>query len=468
MKWFQGSIPEAIQSSKAKKSVFIVYVYGEDELSQQMSKTWEDEEVTKICEANKVVAVRIAGNSEACGFFSQIYPVIVMPSSFFIGEGGVPLEVTGGHSEPTEFLKKIERVLQDHKRQLQNAVGDGAQAALPETGASNSQTSVETKEELSSTSSDSQDLSDKVEKAKRLIEEKRKEKLQAEEEKARQAEKERRLLGQELQQLRENQKEQELKELQEQFKKEKQEERKAKERVREQIAKDREERAARFKKEKEEREKSHVANKQSHAQKQQEAMAKEEAKKRETARIQVRLPDGSSISQTFPSGEPLQSLCDFVSQQIGSYPTLSTTFPKRVFTEEDMSVSFLDLQLVPSAVVIAIPTRQSRSPGISSDSTGGVFSLFLTPIMMLWNMLFYLYCLIFGGGSGSSRRNPSPKESSSTSPQTSQEFGSKGRVDSNPESTRQARQRGNTHRLTDIKDDDDENATWNGNSTQQL
>ncbi|KAL3837070.1 hypothetical protein ACJMK2_022456 [Sinanodonta woodiana] len=350
-----------------------------------------------------------------------------MPSSFFIGEGGVPLEVTGGHSEPTEFLKKIERVLQDHKRQLQNAVGDGAQAALPETGASNSQTSVETKEELSSTSSDSQDLSDKVEKAKRLIEEKRKEKLQAEEEKARQAEKERRLLGQELQQLRENQKEQELKELQEQFKKEKQEERKAKERVREQIAKDREERAARFKKEKEEREKSHVANKQSHAQKQQEAMAKEEAKKRETARIQVRLPDGSSISQTFPSGEPLQSLCDFVSQ-----------------------------------------TRQSRSPGISSDSTGGVFSLFLTPIMMLWNMLFYLYCLIFGGGSGSSRRNPSPKESSSTSPQTSQEFGSKGRVDSNPESTRQARQRGNTHRLTDIKDDDDENATWNGNSTQQL
>lgn len=471
MKWFQGSIPEAIQSSKAKKSVFIVYVYGEDELSQQMSKTWEDDQVTKICEANKAVAVRIAGNSEACGFFSQIYPVIVVPSSFFIGEGGVPLEVTGGYSEPAEFMKKIERVLQDHKRQFQNAVGDGAQVALPESGANNSKASTETKEELAS-SSDSQDLSDKVEKAKRLIEEKRKEKVQKEEEKAHQAEKERRQLGQELQQLRENQKEQELKELQEQLKKEKQEERKAKERVREQIAKDREERAARFKKEKEERERSQEVIKQALLQEQKEAAAKEEAKKKETARIQVRLPDGSSISQTFPSGEPLRSLYDFVSQQIGAYPTLSTTFPKRVFTEEDMSVSFLDLHLVPSAVVIAIPTRQSRSPGMNSDSTGGkIFSLLLTPIMMLWQMLCYLYCLIFGGGSGTSQSDPNSQESSSTSPQTSQEFAfKKKQVDSNPESTRQVRQRGNMHRLADVKDDDDddENATWNGNSTQQL
>ncbi|KAK3612197.1 hypothetical protein CHS0354_016586 [Potamilus streckersoni] len=287
--------------------------------------------------------------------------------------------------------------------------------------------------------------------------------------KAHQAEKERRQLGLELQQLRENQKEQELKELQEQLKKEKQEERKAKERVREQIAKDREERAARFKKEKEEREKSQEVIKQAHQQEQQEAAAKEEAKKKETARIQVRLPDGSSISQTFPSGEPLDSLYDFVSKQIGAWPTLSTTFPKRVFTEEDMSLSFLELNLVPSAVVIAIPTRKSRSPGINSDSTGGVFSLLLTPIMMLWHMLCYFYCLLFGGESGTSQFDPNSQESSSTSPQTSQEFASKERqVDSNPESARQVRRRGNMHRLSDVKDDDDENATWNGNSTQQL
>ena len=34
-----------------------------------------------------------------------------VPSVFFIGEAGMPLEVTGGNVSPEEFEKKIEMVL---------------------------------------------------------------------------------------------------------------------------------------------------------------------------------------------------------------------------------------------------------------------------------------------------------------------------------------------------------------------
>ena len=34
-----------------------------------------------------------------------------VPSVFFIGEAGMPLEVTGGYVSPEEFAKKIEMVL---------------------------------------------------------------------------------------------------------------------------------------------------------------------------------------------------------------------------------------------------------------------------------------------------------------------------------------------------------------------
>ena len=37
--------------------------------------------------------------------------MVCVPSTYFIGEAGVPLEVTGGHVSPDDFHKKIEEVL---------------------------------------------------------------------------------------------------------------------------------------------------------------------------------------------------------------------------------------------------------------------------------------------------------------------------------------------------------------------
>jgi len=42
-------------------------------------------------------------------------------------------------------------------------------------------------------------------------------------------------------------------------------------------------------------------------------------------------------------------------QRLGGSVSLSQAFPRRQFTEEDMSSTFADLQLAPSAVVLALP-----------------------------------------------------------------------------------------------------------------
>ncbi|KAI2525169.1 UBX domain protein 4, partial [Homo sapiens] len=117
MLWFQGAIPAAIATAKRSGAVFVVFVadgltvsprlecsgaisahcnfhlpsasnspasasyVGDDEQSTQMAASWEDDKVTEAS-SNSFVAIKIDTKSEACLQFSQIYPVVCVPSSF--------------------------------------------------------------------------------------------------------------------------------------------------------------------------------------------------------------------------------------------------------------------------------------------------------------------------------------------------------------------------------------------------
>lgn len=84
----------------------------------------------------------------------------------------------------------------------------------------------------------------------------------------------------------------------------------------------------------------------------------------EECRIQVRLPDGRALTQSFRAREPLAAVRLFVELHRGTGSTgsgpgsppepfsLRTAFPRRLFTEEDMEKPLQELGLVPSAVVI--------------------------------------------------------------------------------------------------------------------
>ncbi|XP_041876923.1 UBX domain-containing protein 1 isoform X1 [Corvus kubaryi] len=88
-------------------------------------------------------------------------------------------------------------------------------------------------------------------------------------------------------------------------------------------------------------------------------------------RIQVRLPDGRALTQSFRAREPLAAVRLFVELHRDTAGTgstgsggngeprsppepfsLRTAFPRRLFTEEDMEKPLQELGLVPSAVVI--------------------------------------------------------------------------------------------------------------------
>ncbi|XP_072776398.1 seipin isoform X3 [Taeniopygia guttata] len=87
----------------------------------------------------------------------------------------------------------------------------------------------------------------------------------------------------------------------------------------------------------------------------------------EHCRIQLRMPDGRALTQSFRAREPLAAVRLFVELQggpgglggsggvSGGPPepfSLRTAFPRRLFTEDDMEKPLQELGLVPSAVVI--------------------------------------------------------------------------------------------------------------------
>lgn len=71
-------------------------------------------------------------------------------------------------------------------------------------------------------------------------------------------------------------------------------------------------------------------------------------------RIQVRLQDGSTLASEFNVKEPLSAVRVFIQVKTGIETpfALMTTFPRKIFADEDYEKPLEVLGLVPSAVII--------------------------------------------------------------------------------------------------------------------
>ncbi|XP_059613828.1 UBX domain-containing protein 1 [Phlebotomus argentipes] len=78
------------------------------------------------------------------------------------------------------------------------------------------------------------------------------------------------------------------------------------------------------------------------------------SKKYSSTKIQIRLPDGSSVVETFDAKEQLSAVRLFIQLKQGiEVPfRLMTNFPRKIFDEEDFEKPLEVLGLVPSSVVI--------------------------------------------------------------------------------------------------------------------
>uniref|UniRef100_G1NIN8 UBX domain-containing protein 4 n=2 Tax=Meleagris gallopavo TaxID=9103 RepID=G1NIN8_MELGA len=254
---------------------------------------------------------------------------------------------------------------------------------------------------------------------------------------------------------------------------EKAEEKAARERIRQQIALDRAERAARFAKSKEEAEAAKAAALQA---KQAEIEARKEASQKERsaiARIQFRLPDGSSFTNQFPSEARLEEARQFAAQTVGNAYgnfSLATMFPRREFTKEDYGKKLLELELAPSASVVLLPAGRPATSVV--QASGGDLWKFLGtilyPLLAVWRFISnFLFT--------------SPPPSESTVRTVHQQEHSNPSNSNNVEQSRQTvrkrvtekrgedfKKEGKIYRLRTQDDGEDENNTWNGNSTQQM
>merc|ERR1711983_768297 len=172
----------------------------------------------------------------------------------------------------------------------------------------------------------------------------------------------------------------------------KEEQRVALEKIREQLAQDRADRAEKFNKEKSEREeKRKELEKQKLAE--EARKAEERAAERSTiARIQFRMANGVTQNHKFSPeqtiGDLYQYVIDQVDQPYGSNVSLSTTFPSRQLDQEPSDRSLRDAGLVPSTTILVLP--RSRSSSSLTPATGGIMDyvwLLLTPLTVVWGII---------------------------------------------------------------------------------
>ncbi|XP_059826213.1 UBX domain-containing protein 4 [Hypanus sabinus] len=520
MRWFEGTIPAAIAFAKQNNAVFIVFITGDDEQSKQMAASWEAEGVGEAT-VNSFVAIKIDAKSEPCMQFSQIYPVVCIPSCFFIGDNGIPLEVIAGSVTAEELVARIQKVKEMH-RQKNVAAGVNqenhfgcqvSKSEVPEADQSNEPSTLTTRttetmapEELKERSKESlvhkdlsdhagpsnivtsnndevsaksqeeeEDLNARVERLTKKLEERREQKKGEEAMNEIKVEVERRKLGKEMTEFKRKQEEDRTKRMLEERSRNKEEERLARERIKQQIALDRAERAARYAKTKEEAEAAKRAA-------ELERQAAEEARRKalniersKVCRIQFRLPDGSSFTNQFSPDASLEEAREFAESRVGGkYGNfeLAITFPRKQFTKDDYKKTLTELELVPNASIILIPGGRSTSSMVPS-SEGGLWTFLSTlfyPVTAIWRFLNnYLFVgdstQRSSGGTASPAQPETPRTTPSVVSDTDREVRRRRILEKRGEDFKRE---GKIYRLRREDDADDENNTWNGNSTQQM
>ncbi|XP_034242896.1 UBX domain-containing protein 4 [Thrips palmi] len=470
MRWFQGNIVEAVTQSKARNAVFVVFIEGKDDRSQKIASAIDDADVSSKLEGDNFVSIRLESGTETFTQFSQIYRNPSIPSLYFIGRNGSPIKIVTDADDSKILLKQIVHVENVHFGKSNSKEAPSTQSAAAKASSSKpSETATEaakpsetaTEEPASQPGASSVPLDERVERAKELLEEKRLKKQAEEEEEARQKEMRRRKEGQNIQEMRRLQQEQELKQLKEERMRDKQLEQAARQRVLEQIAQDRAARNAR-----------NVPSAPSPAVSGPATAPTPILTNSNQARLQFRLPDGSTHSHTFEAMSTLGDVRQYIVSNI-TLPyqnfSLATAFPRHEFSSQDNSSTLRDLQLVPSSLVLIVPAGGNSG---SLQNSPGLFgfaqTMFLFMTYPLTRLFSFIRVFIFGapppapGSNSGAAAGPAPAQNQANNQQ-----------DRRPQrrSGGAYRRAGNSnvHRLHQSNSSsDDENNTWNGNSTQQM
>ena len=208
----------------------------------------------------KAVCIKVQNGTQPCNQFSALYPVILVPSIYFINsQNGQNIETTGGQADKDKVVTSIDKAFKGFESEP--AAQTSAEDVVSPRNNRVEQARQVLQNEVQPTSEDDKpstptsglSLEERVERAKKLLAEKQAQKAKESDDKEKTSEAQRRELGQNMQELKRKQQQDEIRQAAEERQKEKEEQRLALIKIKEQIAQDRAERAEKFNKEKTER-----------------------------------------------------------------------------------------------------------------------------------------------------------------------------------------------------------------------
>ncbi|KAK7790608.1 hypothetical protein R5R35_005164 [Gryllus longicercus] len=110
MPWSDQSIEEAIQTAKTRNAIFVVYV-EDDTKPTPLHSIIESPEVSALLMNERFVAIRIRSSDQSYRDFLAIYQLVPIPSLFFIGHNGWPLEIISGELPQAAVIQRIQNIL---------------------------------------------------------------------------------------------------------------------------------------------------------------------------------------------------------------------------------------------------------------------------------------------------------------------------------------------------------------------
>jgi hypothetical protein len=487
MEWNNSGIGPAIQKAKSLKALFVVVIHGDDENSNLFLDLMNDTEVTSLLSPDNCVALKLKHESEGYKQFNDLYPVILVPSVYFIdSSNGVDVEVTGGLQVtkdrliqsikkafasakivPAESAPNAENVLSPRAVRVEQArdvikqTWDTIKESAENKNSSTSNADDQENPSSSNANLGTISLEERVSRAKELLAARRGTEQKEIEDKEKNSEKERRDMGKKVHEIKKTQEEKDALEAAKERKKDREETKLARERVKAQIEQDRLEKQAKFDVKKQQDQAERKQKEKATLEEQSEQAEKLAAARSTLARVQFRLPEGGTRINAFAADAPLSDVYKYVNEELSdsvafrSGFSLFITFPRSLLDEKPMDSPLRELGLAPSGTILVLPKNRSlvRSGGTGASIMDYVW-LLLTPLTVLWGLL-------------SSFVTPTTVQTNSTptaGPSQANQARNQRNLNKNHTGVRSD---GNVARLRNLSDDDDETNTWNGNSTQQ-
>ncbi|VDM09023.1 unnamed protein product [Wuchereria bancrofti] len=466
MKWFEGRISEAIATSREQKALFIVNIQqppeNKDEQSMRMAQLWDSID-NNICQP-ALVGIRIFQGTETAKQFAQIYPVFIVPASYVIDLKGKPLDVITVTEELTEetFAQRLKIAmkatmktrkfcyrLQCFMLQTLNDAHQSSSSSLTVT--SNPDIEKTERKECTATSMD-----EKIKRAHELLEKKREGDTIMKKKEENEKEIERRNLGKSLAESKASREERERREIMEQRNREKREQEAYLEKIRQQIKADKEERMNGILGNVKEQE--HKAKSADHQINMQSSVSDSAG-----CRIQCKFSDGSTLVHQFASTDIFSQLVEIIKKdgREGDDFYIVQMYPRREFP--DITKTFAELGLTPTATVLVLSKRKRAVAAYGGSRWIGLLHYAIAaPFQALYRILLYII----------GYKGPTSSLDGTTEPSNPTTVPSKvHKAKQSGEHHRDhVRHEGNFRRFRNDEDSSqsDDEARWNGNSTQQL